>query len=142
MAAIGILNILFGLLAMTVWIMVFLDVNGVVDILAAEQDKDAVLITSPVMRNIYGTICFFFALLLVASGIGLLRMESWSRPLTLAWATFMIIISIFRVADGESTILHCIEAMIYPVLLFVLMTKRSWIETFIPKINDSEVARG
>ena len=142
MAAIGVLNILFGLLAMTVWILIFLDVQGIVEIMVAQHDRDAILITNPILRNVYGTICFFFALLLVASGIGLLQLKPWSRPLTLAWATFAIIVSIFRVADGENTILHCIESMIYPVLLFVLMTKRSWIEIFITEAKASEAARG
>jgi hypothetical protein len=135
---IGILNILFGVLGAFPWLLVLLG-GGALALLggaAATQGGDAA-VGGGVVGAVGGLVMLLavvgmaLSALLLASGIGVLKLAPWGRTLGLVYAIAALVLNVVNLFVSGFASLPCnLLALVYPIVLLVVLNQQDWKDAF------------
>ena len=71
------------------------------------------------------------SILLIAGGVGILKMAPWGRTLSLLFAWITIALNVVQLlVSGFSTVLCNLLGVVYPIVLLVLLNQPDWKSAF------------
>lgn len=132
MIAIGIINIIFGILAGFFALVVLAGDSWV------PWNEVWPVDGSGLAAEIWwlGLIEVILAIMLIVSGFGMFQVAPWARAMALMWAVFWIVFNIVEAIMGNLHPAHFIEDIIYPVILIIVMCMPEWNRAFEGDINE------
>jgi hypothetical protein len=84
-----------------------------------------------VMLMVFSLISLAISVLLIAGGVGILKMASWGRTVSLVYAGIAVLTNVAQlVMTGFHSILCNVIGLIYPIVLLVMLNQEDWKSAF------------